>query len=229
MDPRFKTLLDKNTCHIYTPKGLAEGVDPYKALVSGILSQQISGLAAKSIQRKFLLLFSEPDGEGNPPAGFFPTPAQVLTKPPEVLRTAGLSGRKVEYVLDLSQRFVDGRLNANDMIHDTDEQIIEKLVEVRGIGRWSRPRFFALLTVGAEMFLMFALKRPDILSTGDLGIQRGMAIWTGKSIANAKGKTGKFKYMAEEEMVKEGEKWRPYRSLGAWLMWKIEGDSAPTS
>ena len=144
VDPRFKTLLDKNTCHIYTPKGLAEGVDPYKALVSGIISQQISGLAAKSIQRKFLLLFSEPDDEGNPPAGFFPTPAQVLKKPAETLRTAGLSGRKVEYVVDLSQRFVDGRLNANDMIHDTDEQIIEKLVEVRGIGRWSRFLFFTL-------------------------------------------------------------------------------------
>ena len=122
---------------MYSPKGLAEVVDPYKSLVSGILSQQISGSAAKAIQRKFILLFSEPDQDGNPPTGFFPTPQQVLTKSHDVLRTAGLSGRKVEYVQDLSQRFVDGRLKAEDMIHDTDDEIIEKLVEVRGIGRWS--------------------------------------------------------------------------------------------
>ena len=76
------------------------------------------------------------------------------------------------------------------------------------------------------MFLMFALKRPDVLSTGDLGIQRGMAIWTGKNIANAKGKKGKYKYMTETEMLEEGEKWRPYRSLGGWLMWRVEGTSS---
>jgi DNA-3-methyladenine glycosylase II len=63
----------------------------------------------------------------------------VSEKSPEVLRTAGLSGRKVEYVLDLSARFVDGRLNASDMVHDSDEEIIRKLVEVRGIGQWSKP------------------------------------------------------------------------------------------
>jgi DNA-3-methyladenine glycosylase II len=147
VDKRFKTILDKHECHVYSPKGLAEGVDPYKALVSGILSQQISGLAAKAIQRRFLLLFSEPDEEGNPPAGFFPTPQQVLTKAPDVLKSAGLSGRKVEYVIDLSQRFVDGRLNAEDMIHDTDEEIIEKLVEVRGIGRWSIHPPYSLIQV----------------------------------------------------------------------------------
>jgi len=77
---------------------------------------------------------------------------------------------------------------------------------------------------------MFTLKRPDVLSTGDLGIQRGMAIWTGKNTASAKGKTGKFKYMSEEEMLKEGERWRPYRSLGAWCMWRVQGpDSTPAT
>lgn len=138
MDPRFHTLLEKNHCHVYSPEGLAEGVDPFKALVCGILSQQVSGAAARSITRKFVLLFTSPvDDEGNPPKGFFPTPQDVLSKTPEVIRTAGLSGRKVEYVLDLSARFADGRLKAEDMVHDTDEEIIEKLVEVRGIGQWS--------------------------------------------------------------------------------------------
>ena len=83
--------------------------------------------------------------------------------------------------------------------------------------------FYLWPKLGAEMFLMFALKRPDVLSTGDLGIQRGMALWTGKNIANAKGKTGKWKYMGEKEMLEEGEKWRPYRSLGSWCMWRVEG------
>lgn len=113
-------------------------MDPYKALVSGILSQQVSSAAARSITRKFILLFTDAaDEEGNPPTGFFPTPQQVLTKKPDVLRTAGLSGRKVEYVLDLSERFANGRLKAEEMLHESDESIIQKLVEVRGIGRWS--------------------------------------------------------------------------------------------
>ena len=76
------------------------------------------------------------------------------------------------------------------------------------------------------MFLMFALKRPDVLSTGDLGIQRGMAVWTGKNIAKAKGNTSKWKYMTEREMIEEAEKWRPFRSLGAWCMWRVQGPSS---
>ena len=97
----------------------------------------MSGAAARSITKKFVLLFVEADDEGQPPEGWFPTPDMVLKKSPEVLRTAGLSGRKAEYILDLSARFADGRLNAHDMIHDSDEEIIKKLVEVRGIGQWS--------------------------------------------------------------------------------------------
>jgi DNA-3-methyladenine glycosylase II len=76
------------------------------------------------------------------------------------------------------------------------------------------------------MFLIFALKRPDVLSTGDLGIQRGMAVWTGKNITKAKGNTSKWKYMAEKEMIEEAEKWKPYRSLGSWCMWRVEGQSS---
>ena len=229
VDPRFKELFDKHHCHLFSPEGLSEGVDPFKALLCGILSQQVSGAAARSITRKFILLFTAPaDDEGNPPEGFFPTPHDVLKKTPEVIRTAGLSGRKVEYVLDLSARFADARLKAEDMVNESDERIVEKLVEVRGIGQWSTRPSISGLTIGAEMFLMFALKRPDVLSTGDLGIQRGMAIWTGKNIANAKGKTGKWKYMGEKEMLEEAEKWKPYRSLGSWCMWRVEGPvSAP--
>jgi DNA-3-methyladenine glycosylase II len=77
------------------------------------------------------------------------------------------------------------------------------------------------------MFLIFALKRPDVLSTTDLGIQRGMALWTRK-IKDAKNgkkpaKSSKWKYMSEKEMVEEAEKWKPYRSLGCWCMWRVDG------
>ena len=138
VDPRFAELIEKHHCHLFSPEGLSEGVDPYKALVCGILSQQVSAPAAKSITRKFILLFTPPgDDEGNPPQGYFPTPQEVLRKTPEEIRTAGLSGRKVEYLLDLSTRFADGRLNAHDMVNESDEMIIHRLVEVRGIGRWS--------------------------------------------------------------------------------------------
>ncbi len=143
VDPRFKDIFDKHHCHLFSSEGLSEGVDPFKALVCGILSQQVSGAAARSITRKFILLFTaSADDEGNPPHGFFPTPQDVLKKSPEVIRTAGLSGRKVEYVLDLSARFADQRLNAEDMVNESDETIIKKLVEVRGIGQWSMPILF---------------------------------------------------------------------------------------
>jgi len=143
VDPRFKDILDKHHCHLFSPEGLSEGVNPFKALVCGILSQQVSGPAARSITRKFILLFTAPaDDDGNPPHGFFPTPQDVLKKSPEVIRTAGLSGRKVEYVLDLSARFADQRLNAENMVNESDKTIMEKLVEVRGIGQWSIPILF---------------------------------------------------------------------------------------
>jgi DNA-3-methyladenine glycosylase II len=226
-DPRFKILLEKHHCHLYSPEGLAEGVDPYNSLVTGIISQQVSGAAAKSIRRKFILLFTTPDEEGNPPSGYFPTPHDALTKTIPELRTAGLSARKAEYVLDVSARFADGRLNTQDMIHDTDEEIKEKLIQVKGLGPWSTS-IPDLTDKGAEMFLMFTLKRPDVLSTTDLGIQRGMALWTGK-IKDTKNnkkqaaKSGKWKYMVEKEMVEEAEKWKPYRSVGSWCMWKVDG------
>jgi DNA-3-methyladenine glycosylase II len=138
VDSRFKALLDKHLCHLFSPKGLAEGVDPYNSLVTGIISQQVSGAAAKSIRRKFILLFTGPvDGDGNPPEGFFPKPQDTLTKNVQELRSAGLSARKAEYIIDISERFVDGRLNAQSMIDDTDEEIMEKLVQVKGIGPWS--------------------------------------------------------------------------------------------
>lgn len=90
----------------------------------------------------------------------FPSPSQVLTKDLPTLRTAGLSQRKAEYISGLAEKFVSGELSASMLISASDEELIEKLVAVRGLGRWS-----------VEMFACFGLKRMDVFSTGDLGVQ----------------------------------------------------------
>ncbi|GAO52560.1 DNA glycosylase [Saitoella complicata NRRL Y-17804] len=209
IDPRFAQLIEAHPCRPFTDEALREQIDPFRTLVTGVLSQQVSGAAAKSIGRKFVALFLGHEQEAE--EGFFPTPAQVLEKDIPTLRTAGLSQRKAEYVLDIAARFADGRLSTSILADGTDEEVIKTLTAVRGLGVWS-----------AEMFLMFALKRTDVLSTGDLGIQRGMAAWTGRNVKGVKN-TGKWKYMAEKDMVAYAEQFRPYRSIVCWYMWRADG------
>ena len=158
VDPRMQALIAAHPCPVFTPAALAEPVDPYKSLVSGILAQQVSGAAAASIRRKFVALFNE--GVEDPAAHTFPTPAQVLQRDIATLRTAGLSQRKAEYVTGLAEKFVAGELSAEMLLTASWEEVLEKLTAVRGLGVWS-----------VEMFGCFALKRMDIFSTGDLGVQ----------------------------------------------------------
>lgn len=128
------------------------------------------------------------------------------------LRTAGLSQRKAEYILGLAAQFVSGELNVELLATGSDEEVMERLVQVRGLGRWS-----------VEMFCCFGLKRTDVFSTGDLGVQRGIAAYLGRDVARLK-KTGKgkWKYLGEKEMLETAELFRPYRSLFMWYMWRIE-------
>lgn len=157
VDPGLKTVIEANHCRVFSPEGLAEEVDPFRSLVSGILAQQVSGAAATSIKNKFIALFN--DAGADAPADF-PTPSMVAQTEEARLRTAGLSQRKAEYVRGLAEKFASGELTAQMLADATDEEVLEKLIAVRGLGRWS-----------VEMFMMFALKRMDVLSTGDLGIQ----------------------------------------------------------
>jgi DNA-3-methyladenine glycosylase II len=201
VDPTLKPLIDKYHCGVFSPEGLAEAVDPFHSLISGIISQQVSGAAARSIKAKFVRLFA-PDGDGED-TSFFPTPQMVLSCSIDTLRTAGLSQRKAEYAHSLAEKFISGELSAEILANASDAEIVEKLVKVRGIGAWS-----------AEMFLMFGLKRMDVFSTGDLGIQRGMAAHMGRDVNKIRAKGGgKWKYMSEEEMLRESEKYKPYRSM----------------
>lgn len=117
-----------------------------------------------------------------------------------MLRTAGLSQRKAEYVLGLAEKFHSGELTAEMLFSASYDQVLEELIKVRGLGKWS-----------VEMFACFGLKRMDVFSTGDLGVQRGMAALMGRDINKLKAKGGKWKYMSEKEMEEIAEGFRPYR------------------
>lgn len=155
-DHRLQKLIDQHYCHIFSPQGLAEEIDPFRSLVSGIMAQQVSGAAARAIKNKFIALFNE----GSEGANTFPNPSQVATSDLARLRLAGLSQRKAEYIQSLAEKFANGELTAKMLVGASDEEVLEKLTAVRGLGRWS-----------VEMFACFGLKRMDILSTGDLGVQ----------------------------------------------------------
>lgn len=209
VDLRMKPLIERHYCHIFSPVGLAEHIDPFRSLSSGIMGQQVSGAAAKSIKNKFIALFNE--GQ-DPETAKFPTPAQVAATDISRLRLAGLSQRKAEYIQGLAQKFATGELTADMLMKGTDDEVMEKLIAVRGLGKWS-----------VEMFACFGLKRMDILSTGDLGVQRGMAAFYGKDVKKLKAKGGnKWKYMSEQDMLDKSAPFAPYRSLFMWYMWRVE-------
>jgi len=206
-DARFGPLVAKHHCAIFSPSGLAEKIDPFRSLTSGICGQQVSGAAAKAIKNKFVALFNE----GNEGVHVWPTAKQVAATKLERLRSAGLSQRKAEYIQGLAEKFVSGELSTEMLLRASDEEVMEKLIAVRGLGKWS-----------VEMFACFGLKRMDILSTGDLGVQRGMAAWFGKDVAKLKAKGGgKWKYMSEQDMLDKSAPYAPYRSLFMWFMWRV--------
>ncbi|KAH9935612.1 DNA glycosylase [Fomitopsis serialis] len=172
VDGRFEDVFKRLKCR---PFEHLESVDPFRTLVNSIMQvavvgQQISWKAARSITHKFIRLFDpsipEDPTDHSGPTSFFPCARQVADMDITTLRSAGLSGRKAEYVLDLASRFADGRLSTEKLLAADDEDLYEMLTAVRGIGRWT-----------VDMFAMFSLRRPDILPVGDLGVQRGVLRW----------------------------------------------------
>ncbi|TKA70262.1 hypothetical protein B0A55_07761 [Friedmanniomyces simplex] len=207
VDPTLKPVIDKHPCRVFSPAGLAETIDPFRSLASGIMAQQVSGAAAKSIKNKFVALFPPKSC----PTGF-PPPAIVAETSIPRLREAGLSQRKAEYIQGLAEKFTTNELTIPMLMNGSDADVMSALVAVRGLGVWS-----------VEMFMCFGLKRLDVFSTGDLGVQRGMAAHAGKDVAKLKAKGGgKWKYMAEKEMLERAERYRPFRSLFMWYMWRVE-------
>ncbi|GAA5821014.1 hypothetical protein JCM3770_004471 [Rhodotorula araucariae] len=174
VDSRWGVVMNKLACKPF--EGENEPFNPFRTLVSSILGAQISWLAARAIQHKFVRLFFPHLPEKLPPPDAstprletpFPTPRQVLDLPDRTtsLRGAGLSGRKVEYIVELAERFTDGRLDAKELWGMEDDELVKTLVAIRGVGPWT-----------ADMFLIFASKRADVLPVGDLGIQKNLCRW----------------------------------------------------
>ena len=160
----------------------------YGALLRAIVGQQLSTKAARTIYLRVLDLFD----------GSTPSPEQLLEASEGDLRGAGLSGRKVEYIRDLASHVLNGELELDRLGELSDEEAIEELVAVRGLGRWT-----------AEMFLLFHLKRPDVLSGGDLGIRKAVQI-----------EYGLDETPAPERVIEIGEPWRPHRSLASLYLWE---------
>jgi DNA-3-methyladenine glycosylase II len=160
----------------------------YGALLRSIVGQQVSTKAARAIHNRVLGLFD----------GATPTPEQLLDVTEEELRGAGLSGRKVEYVRDLARHVLSGELELDRISELPDEEAIAEIVAVRGLGQWT-----------AEMFLLFHLERPDVLSGGDLGIRKAIGV-----------EYGMDEMPTPKETVAFAERWRPHRSLASIYLWE---------
>src|SRR3954453_4190521 len=162
----------------------------FTALLRSIVYQQLSGKAAATILGRVNRLFAPRR---------FPTPGELLRIEPERLRQAGLSAAKTAAVRDLAARTLDGTVPPLARIRRMeDEEIIERLTVVRGIGRWT-----------AEMLLMFRLGRPDVLPVTDLGIRKGFALTFGVR-----------RLPAPATITRRAQRWRPYRSVACWYLWR---------
>jgi DNA-3-methyladenine glycosylase II len=169
--------------------GLHFEPDAWRALSGAIMGQQISVHAARAIRARFAAL-DEARG--------YPLPAQVLETDDETLRACGLSRGKILSLRDLAAHLEDGRVQAERFHEMEDEAIIAALLPVRGIGRWT-----------AEMFLIFSLKRPDVLAVDDLGLR------------NAMKKLYDLPEIPKPDVMREiAEKWRPFRSIASWYLWR---------
>ena len=161
--------------------------EPFMTLARAICGQQISVKAAQSVWNRVCICLEQKI-----------TPEAVVAAERRNLRACGLSDRKTEYIADLAQHFVDGKIHARNWPQMSDEEIIAELTDVRGIGRWT-----------AEMFLMFNLLRADVFPLDDLGLQKGIRV------AYFKGRKVSLK-----RMKKLGETWRPWRSVATWYLWR---------
>jgi DNA-3-methyladenine glycosylase II len=169
---------------------VADAQSPYEVLMESIVYQSISGKAAATIFGRIKALGAD---------GRSPSPEQMLKIPPKKLRKAGLSGAKVLAMKDLAKKSIEGIVPTHEeALQLSDDELVERLVSVRGIGAWT-----------VEMFLIFRLGRPDVLPIHDLGVKKGWSVAHGK------------KYMPKpKELLEFGERWRPYRTVASWYMWR---------
>ena len=181
-DPILGEIIDKVGDY-----SLKKRTQHFAVLVESIISQQLATNAAEAIFRRFRKLYPR-----------FPTTAQILSTRKSKLRKAGLSGMKIDYLKDLARNIEEGRLDMKSLPKMSDDEVIEHLTQVKGIGRWT-----------AEMFLIFSLGRQDVLPVHDLGLRKGVQMAFSLT-----------ELPKPKEVEKLGERWRPYRSIATWYLWK---------
>ena len=198
----FLSRTDKRLARVIERTGefqfkLDECESVYESLLEAIAYQSISGKAAATIFARIKALGAN---------GICPTPQEILRARPQTLRKAGLSGAKVQAMKDLAKKTVEGVVPTLADAHKmSDEELVERLVSVRGIGAWT-----------VEMFLIFRLGRPDVLPIHDYGVQKGFAITYGKK-----------DIPKPRELAEFGERWRPYRTVASWYMWRAVQQAGP--
>ena len=164
---------------------------PFAALAEAIMHQQITGKAAASIVRRFREAFGE--------SGEFPAPEAIVGASESTLREVGLSGSKARALKDLAAKTLDGTVPSLNDLHAMDEElIIERLTQVRGVGIWT-----------VHMLLIFRLGRPDVLPSTDYGVRKGfMRVFRKRTMP------------APKDVERHAERWRPYRSIASWYLWR---------
>ena len=186
-DPVMRRLIREVGPFTLTPRSKRS---PFESLARAIAYQQLHEKAAESILRRFVALF---------PARRFPQPDDLLAMNEQAIHGAGFSQAKVAALRDLAAKTLDGTVPTGALVRKLDDEaIIERLVAVRGIGRWT-----------VEMLLIFQLGRPDVLPVDDFGVRNGFRIAYGRR-----------SMPMPKEVLRFGERWKPYRTAAAWYLWR---------
>ncbi len=166
------------------------GHSPFESLVRAVAHQQLNGTAAETILGRFRALF---------PGKRFPTPDCLAAVDDEALRAAGFSRAKIASIRDLATKALDGTIPTSRAIRRmSDEEIVERLVQVRGVGRWT-----------VEMLLIFKLGRPDVFPADDFGVRNGFRLATGEE-----------ELPKPKALLAHAERWRPHATTAAWYLWR---------
>jgi DNA-3-methyladenine glycosylase II len=184
-DPTLAPVIAVHGLPTFTPH-----TNYYQELVDSIISQQLSVKAARAIEQRFIELFG----------GNFPTPEQILNRSIDEFRSVGLSRPKAAYIQDLAQKVLDGTVTFDNLDELSNQEIIDELTKVKGIGTWT-----------VHMFLMFCMRRLDVLPIGDLGIRNGVQKLYGLDHVPSPD---------EVTAIAKKHGWSPYESAASWYVWQ---------
>ena len=188
-EPRFGTLIDE-----FGEPDFELQDNYFKSLVRSIIYQQLSGKSAFAIYSRYLQLFNSTE---------FPSPQQVIAIPDSHYTSIGLSRQKTCYIKEIAQAFSNKEIVPENIPKLKDDEVRKQFIKIKGIGPWT-----------IDMFLMFALNRPDILPVNDLGIQKGFKLFF------------RLNELPDEKfMVEKAKNWRPFRTIACWYLWKLVDDN----